>query len=265
VCGGAFAFGFVHHYVQAARGDPRSVAALAEYWKRASPNMATFVSNHDRFAGARLWDQVGGDVAAYKVAAAGYLLQPGTPYVYYGEEVGMGGVNHLAGDLPLRSPMSWTSEPARAGFTTSTPFRPIAPNVGQYNVQAQAADPQSILAFYKAMIGLRNTYPSIARGRFEHGFADGLVLGFQRALGAERTLVLIHYGTEPATAWVRDLPAGARLEAAYPAAGAASASGASGPAAAAPRADAQGTLAIEMPAQSVRVFRVRAGAQVAGR
>jgi hypothetical protein len=112
---------------------------------------------------------------------------------------------------------------------------------------------------------LRNTYPSIARGRFEHGFADGLVLGFQRALGAERTLVLIHYGTEPATAWVRDLPAGARLEAAYPAAGAASASGASGPAAAAPRADAQGTLAIEMPAQSVRVFRVRAGAQVAGR
>jgi glycosidase len=227
--------------------------------------MATFVSNHDRFAGARLWDQVGGNVAAYKVAAAGYLLQPGTPYVYYGEEVGMGGVNHLEGDLPLRSPMSWTGDPARAGFTTGTPFRPIAPNVAGQNAQAQAADPQSILAFYKAMIGLRNTYPSIARGRFEHGFADGLVLGFQRALGAERTLVLIHYGTEPATAWVRDLPAGARLEAAYPAAGAASASGASGPAAAAPRADAQGTLAIEMPAQSVRVFRVRAGAQVAGR
>jgi glycosidase len=265
VCGGAFAFGFVHHYVQAARGDPRSVAALAEYWKRASPTMATFVSNHDRFAGARLWDQVGGDVAAYKVAAAGYLLQPGTPYIYYGEEVGMGGVNHLESDLPLRSPMSWTGDPARAGFTTGTPFRPIAPNVAGQNAQAQAADPQSILAFYKAMIGLRNTYPSIARGRFEHGFADGLVLGFQRALGAERTLVLIHYGTEPATAWVRDLPAGARLEAAYPAAGAASASGASGPAAAAPRADAQGTLAIEMPAQSVRVFRVRAGAQVAGR
>ena len=256
VCGGAFAFGFVHHYVQAARGDPRSVEALAQYWKRASPAMATFVSNHDRFAGARLWDQVGGEVAAYKVAAAGYLLQPGTPYIYYGEEVGMGGVKHLEGDLPLRSPMSWTGDPARAGFTTGTPFRPIAPNVVNHNARAQAADPQSILAFYKAMIGLRNTHPSIARGRFEHGFADGLVLGFQRALGAERTLVLIHYGTEPATAWVRDLPRGARLEAAYPR---------TGTALAAPRADAQGTLAVPMAPQSVRVFRVHGGAGPARR
>jgi glycosidase len=154
--------------------------------------------------------------------------------------------------------MSWTGDPARAGFTTGTPFRPIAPNVASHNVQAQAADPQSILAFYKAMIGLRNSYPSIARGRFEHGFADGLVLGFQRALGAERTLVLIHYGTEPTTAWVRDLPRGARLEAAYPRGGASGTTPAR-------RADAQGALAIEMPAQSVRVFRVRPGTAVAGR
>jgi glycosidase len=246
VCGGAFAFGFVHHYVQAARGQPESVAALAEYWKRASPTMATFVSNHDRFAGARLWDQLGGDVAAYKLAAAGYLLQPGTPYVYYGEEVGMGGVTTLEGDLPLRSPMSWTGDPTRAGFTTGTPFRPVAPNVAAFNAQAQARDPDSILAFYRAMIGLRNTFASISRGRFEHGFADGLVLGYQRALGAERTLVLLNYGTEPATAWVRELPARARLQAVYPAGGRAI-------------ADAQGVAEIALPPQSVRVYRVVPG------
>ena len=265
VCGGAFAFGFVHHYVQAARGRPESVAALAEYWKRASPTMATFVSNHDRFAGARLWDQLGGDVAAYKLAAAGYLLQPGTPYVYYGEEVGMGGVTTLEGDLPLRSPMSWTGDPARAGFTTGTPFRPVAPNVAAFNAQAQSRDPGSILAFYKAMIGLRNTFPSIARGRFEHGFADGLVLGYQRALGAERTLVLLNYGTEPATAWVRELPARSRLQAVYPAADG-SASGRAGTAVApatgraaasvGAAADAQGLAEIALPPQSVRVYRV---------
>ena len=85
VCGGAFAFGFVQHYVKAAQGDPASVQKVASYWHDAQPTMATFLSNHDRFAGERLWDQLGGDERAYRVAAAGYLLQPGTPYIYYGE------------------------------------------------------------------------------------------------------------------------------------------------------------------------------------
>ena len=250
VCGGAFAFGYVHHFVEAARGKPESVARLAEYYRSASPTMATFVSNHDRFAGDRLWDQVGGDPARYRLAAAGYLLQPGTPYVYYGEEVGMAGVPDLPGDLPLRAPMSWAPEPGRAGFTRGTPFRPVAPNVGTHNAQTQAAEAGSIHAFYKAMIGLRNTLPSIARGSFEHAFADGLVLGFQRALGAERTLVLLNYGEQPATAWVRGLPARAQLRAAYPVGEAPQ------------QADADGAGAIELPPQSVRVYRVQAGPPV---
>jgi glycosidase len=90
VCGGAFAFGHVQHYVGAALGKPEAVQALAAYYRSASPNMATFVSNHDIFGGLRLWDQVGGDEARYKLAAAGYLLQPGTPYLYYGEEIEIG-------------------------------------------------------------------------------------------------------------------------------------------------------------------------------
>src|SRR6185436_1479499 len=105
---GAFAFGYVHHFVGAAKGSAESVAELARYYRGERPTMATFVSNHDSFAGARLWDAVDGDVARYRVAAAGYLLQPGTPFIYYGEEVGQAGVPNLDGDQPLRSPMSWT-------------------------------------------------------------------------------------------------------------------------------------------------------------
>ena len=61
--------------------------------------MATMVSNHDAFAGQRLHDQVGGNAAQYKLAAATSLLQPGTPFIYYGEEVGMAGAYpHDAGD-----------------------------------------------------------------------------------------------------------------------------------------------------------------------
>ncbi|HET9978117.1 MAG TPA: alpha-amylase family glycosyl hydrolase [Burkholderiaceae bacterium] len=213
VCGGAFAFGHVHHYVKAAKGEAESVQALAEYFKTASPAMATFVSNHDIFAGRRLWDQVDGDVARYKLAAAGYLLQPGTPFVYYGEEVGQAGAvgPGMASDHPIRSPMSWTADPQRGGFTTGSPFRPLAPNIATHNAAAARADRASIYHFYRSMIALRNARPSIARGTFEHAFADGLVLGFQRRLGRERTLVLINYGRETATARVPGLAPRTRL------------------------------------------------------
>ncbi|MBT9596840.1 MAG: alpha-amylase [Vitreoscilla sp.] len=231
LCGGAFAFGHVQHYVGAALGRPESVKALAEYFRTAPPSMATFVSNHDIFAGQRLWDQVKGDAAAYRLAAAGYLLQPGTPFVYYGEEIGQAGVD-LPADLPLRSPMSWTADTARAGFTTGTPFRPVAPNVATHNAAAQQADPASIHAFYQAMLGLRNRRPSIARGSFENAFADGLVLGFERRLGSERSLVMINYGPQATTVRVPGQTATGPARVLYPA----------------------GATAFNLPAQSVQVL-----------
>jgi glycosidase len=209
--------------------------------------MATFVSSHDIFAGQRLWDQVSGDEARYRLAAAGYLLQPGTPFIYYGEEIGQAGtycaprssqampapqggarplgrpcepLATLEGDLPLRSPMSWSAAPGTAGFTAAKPFRPVAPNHATHNATAQVNDPASLRAFYKAMLALRNDRPSIARGSFEHSFTagdDGLVLGFQRRLGHERSLVLINYGTRAATIDVPGLLASQRLSALYPA------------------------------------------------
>jgi glycosidase len=245
VCGGAFAFGYVHHIVQAARGDEASVQKVADYYRMARPTMATFLSNHDIFAGQRLWDQVAGDEARYRVAAATYLLQPGTPFVYYGEEIGQAGVPGLNGDLPIRSPMSWTADPVRAGFTTGTPFRPIAPNADTHNVQAQRRDPQSIQRFYKAMIGLRNAWPSIAGGSYEHAFAEGAVAGWQRRWGSERTVVLINYGAGGAEARVPGLRPGDRLQALWPLD------------AAAGRAAADGSARLWLAPQSVRVFVVR--------
>jgi alpha-amylase len=205
LCGGAFAFGYTQHFVGAALGRAESVRELASYYRSERPTMASFVSNHDIFAGRRLWDQVNGDETAYRLAAAGYLLQPGTPFVYYGEEIGQAGVNDLPGDLPLRAPMSWRADAATAGFTSGTPFRAVAPNVLTHNLESQRQDPQSIRAFYKTLIQLRRQRPSVARGSFEHAFADGLALGFQRRLGAERTLVLINYGSSEASVAVPGL------------------------------------------------------------
>jgi alpha-amylase len=256
VCGGAFAFGQVHHYAQAALGQAESVQKVASYYMQARPTMASFVSNHDIFAGKRLWDQVQGQEARYKLAAAAYLLQPGTPFVYYGEEVGQSGVPTLKGDLPLRGPMSWNADAQTAGFTTGQPFRPPAPNVATHNAAAQQKDPRSIWHFYKTMIGLRNQHPSIARGSYEAASAQGLVAQWQRKLadGAvrEHSLVLINYGDTAAPAQMQGLPAGARLVSAHPVGGAT-----------ATKVDAQGRAELLLAPLSVRVLLVRSAADKA--
>lgn len=247
LCGSAFAFGLEKHLGQAARGDKKSIQAVADYFKTAPQGMATFASNHDIFAGLRLWDQVKGNAAQYKLAAASYLLLPGTPFIYYGEEIGMAGLQGLEGqdgDRPIRAPMSWAADPHGAGFTTGTPFRPIAPNVKQQNAASEVASPTSIHAFYKRMLTLRNTYPSLSSGSYVAPFVQGQALGYQRSLGAETSLVLINYAQQPQRVRIPSLPVHALLN------------NTDGRRIAPVQVNAQGQAHITLPAQSVQVFAV---------
>ena len=249
VCGSAFAFGLENRLVKAARGQPDAVRELARYFDAPGGGslgtMGVFVSNHDWFAGQRLWDQVGGDLPLYKLTAATYLLLPGTPYIYYGEEIGQSGAAGLTGDPQIRAPMSWTADPRTGGFTTGTPFRPPAANLATHNAAAQATDADGLLAHYRQLIGLRKAWPSLARGSWERALPQGATLSFQRRLGAEHTLATYNYGSAPARLTVAGLPAGARLHALLPAS-------------AAPLlADAQGQASVPLAAQSFAVWQVR--------
>ena len=91
--------------------------------------------------------------------------------------------------------MSWT--PA-GGFSTGKPYRPASTNLATNNAEAERADPDSMLAFYTAMLRLRNTHPSIARGRYVAPRVDGATMSFQRVAGDEHTVVVINYGEPPA-------------------------------------------------------------------
>ena len=244
-CGSAFAFDLRARLVAAAQGNASAIAAVADYFKTAPAGMATMVSNHDGFAGQRLWDQVGGNLAQYKLAAASYLLLPGTPCIYYGEEVGMAGAAMIADDGKLRTPMSWTANTANAGFSTATPYRALSANVATQNAATQTSDANSLLTFYKAMLALRNARPSISQGSFEAAFANGNVMGYQRARGSERSLLVFNYGTAAANGVVvSGLPANALLTSLYPADGSTAS------------ADASGHINLTLSAQSVRVFAV---------
>ena len=68
----------------AALGDTAAIQAISQYFVTAPAGMSTLVSNHDSFAGPRLWNQVGGNVAAYELAAAsGRNYKPGDQISYY--------------------------------------------------------------------------------------------------------------------------------------------------------------------------------------
>jgi glycosidase len=245
VSGGAsFAFDLNGHVLKAAQADLPAIEKVCAYYLNAPSGMASFASNHDSFAGRRVWDQLEADIEGCKLVAATVILLPGQPFLYYGEEIGMSGASGLTGDPELRAPMSWTDDPRHGGFTTGRPYRALAANVGSHNVARASADPGSLLSFYKAMLALRNRRRSIAFGRYESPFVSGSVMGFQRVDGDERTLVLIHYGRSRAAVRVPGLPAGARLVRLHPVAG-----------------QDSGTLsasakAIHLPRRSVQVYEV---------
>ncbi|XHS78939.1 alpha-amylase family glycosyl hydrolase [Burkholderiaceae bacterium UC74_6] len=244
-CGGAFAFDLKDNILAAARGDATAVQKVADYYKTAPTGMAAFLSNHDSFAGTRVWNQLNGDVARYKLAAATTLLLPGTPFIYYGEEIGMAAAGTLSGDASLRTPMSWTGDATTAGFSTAAPYRALSANAGTNNVATQAADPASLLNFYKALLALRNSVPALSQGDYAQAASSGTLLQFQRSTtSGSRALVIINYGAAAATAHVTGLGSGAALQGLYPSGLAASS------------ANASGQMDIALPAQSLLVFQV---------
>ena len=258
LCGGAFAFGLEKDLAPAARGDAEAIARVAAFYRTAPHTLASFVSNHDQFAGRRLWDQVAGDERAYRLAAATYLLLPGTPFIYYGEEIGMAGAKGLSGDPAIRGPYSWTGEPERAGFSTARPYRALASNQATHHLQAQLRDPASLWHFYKNVLQLRNSRVSIARGSYEWPQAEGQRMAFQRRHGHEHTLVAFNYGREAAPLVLQGVQPGQRLRVLMPAGAMTGAVTAAAPSAATPTSASFVTVgadgALMLPAQSVQVF-----------
>jgi alpha-glucosidase len=183
---------------------------------------ANVLSNHDqprhisRFA-PRGVSAEEGDARA-KVAAAMLLTVRGAAFLYYGEEIAQRNLvvpNAEALDPPARrssflfpwfnrdqgrGPMSWQAGPG-AGFTTGRPWLPIAPDAAERNVALQAADPDSVLSFYRRLIALRGATPAIGRGGQELvDVGDDDVLAYRRMDGESSALVLLNFASRAATA-----------------------------------------------------------------
>jgi glycosidase len=198
ICGGAFAFGLENQIAKAAQGQAEAIQKVAQYYQTAPHTLASFASNHDQFAGKRLWDQVAGNQTHYKLAAATYLLLPGTPFIYYGEDIGMSGAQGLTDDPFIRGPYSWAGDTQTAGFTTGKPYRALAVNVATHHATLQTQTPNSLRAFYKDLLTWRNARKSLAQGTYERASGQNQVLSYVRRWGSETTWVVINYSTQPA-------------------------------------------------------------------
>ena len=191
--------------------DLRETAYGPDVW----PTIA--LSNHDRERQAtRLAVSVGRDRdpdhdAIAKAAAVVILAQRGTPFLYYGEEIGMVDVDIprdeivdppalLAGpDFPwydrsrCRTPMQWDGSP-NAGFTTGRPWIRLAPDATARNVAAESRDADSVLATYQRVLDFRRSADSLQRGPMtmvDSGDPD--VLAWTRGSSDDRLLVLVSF------------------------------------------------------------------------
>jgi alpha-amylase len=119
---------------------------------------ATFLANHDQ---NRVMSVLNGNEQKARLAAVMLLTAPGTPFIYYGEEIGMQGRKP---DEDIRLPMQWSAE-ANAGFSTGTPWRGLDPTFVDVNVAEQDAKPDSLLHLYRRLIQLRKDYAVLRTGQ----------------------------------------------------------------------------------------------------
>ncbi|WP_137938980.1 alpha-amylase family glycosyl hydrolase [Chitinivorax sp. B] len=197
-CGSAFAFGLQKHLIKSVKMG--RLMPDVPYMLQTLPidRMGTLLSNHDAFAGNRLFQQFRDDMPGYSLAAATLLSLPGIPFLYYGEEIGLSAATPVEHhDQELRGPMSWSGE-ANAGFTTGKPFRPLVENHSTHHVANEDKQPDSLLNRYRQLITLRSTVPALSHGNFTLlSKAHEPVFVFQRQHGDSRMLVLLNYAARP--------------------------------------------------------------------
>jgi len=190
-------------YLSMARQDaaPLAEALLARPATSPDCQWATFVRNHDELTLDKLSDDerqevfeafgpepemqvygrglvrrlppmLDGDPRRTRMAYSLLFSLPGTPVLFYGEEIGMGENLAAGGRSAVRTPMQWTTG-KNGGFSTARPSRLPSPVVEggfapeHVNVEAQRRDPESLLAFMSLLVRRYRECPELGWGEFE--------------------------------------------------------------------------------------------------
>ena len=205
--------------------NARAIEKIILEYERALPDGAWpnwVLGNHDR---PRVAGRIGKDQA--RVAAMLLLTLRGTPTLYYGDEIGMQQVaiapeqvrDPFEKNVPglgvgrdgCRTPMQWDAG-ANAGFSSVTPWLPVADDFARENVANLDADSTSILSLYKALIAYRRGNAALTSGTYEPITAEKDLLIYARRRGARSAVVILNIGPEPVSIMSDTFAAGGEIE-----------------------------------------------------
>jgi maltose alpha-D-glucosyltransferase/alpha-amylase len=155
---------------------------------------------------------------------------PGTPVLYYGDEMGMGDNVYLGDRNGVRTPMQWSSD-RNAGFSRANPQKLYLPVISDpeyhyetINVEAQQSNRQSLLWWMKRLISLRKRFKAFCRGSIEFLNPDNYkILAFVRSWEDEHVLVVanlsrfVQYIDLPLSAYAGRVPVEAFGRTVFPA------------------------------------------------
>ncbi len=152
----------------------------------------------------RLAPLLGNDRRLIELMNSLLLSLPGTPVIYYGDEIGMGDNIYLGDRNGVRTPMQWSPD-RNAGFSEANPQSLYLPLVidPEYhyetvNVEAQQANPRSLWWWMKRMLALRRRHPVFGRGELAMLHPDNAkVLAFVRHDADEQVLVVANLSRHP--------------------------------------------------------------------
>ncbi|HEY7093450.1 MAG TPA: alpha-amylase family glycosyl hydrolase [Ktedonobacterales bacterium] len=204
-------------------------AAAIDRWERAlDPDHAPFnwpnytLSNHDqpraisRYASGNEEETL----ARARMAAALLLTLRGTPFIYYGEEIGIrnGRIPRSRIQDPFgkpywpiykgrdgeRTPMQWSAE-LQGGFTSEEPWLPVNPDSARVNVAAQQDEPKSLLHWYRALIALRKREVALRAGGYRRLSAPrSQTLCYLRETEGDRIFVALNFARNQQTVALPD-------------------------------------------------------------
>lgn len=182
-----FVFGWPGHF------DAPLAQPLADHFTAVQQGLppgaqnAIQLGNHDV---PRAHERVNGITSRWRRAALVQATMPGTPFLYYGEELGLrpGSQVVVDGRDRSRTPMPWSAGPG-FGFTTGRPWIAFGAEPERTNLEAERADPESEHAFYRKLLGLR-------RGREAFG------TGSLRVLATDDPSILLYVRESPEESYV---------------------------------------------------------------
>ncbi|GAB2024250.1 alpha-amylase family glycosyl hydrolase [Lactovum odontotermitis] len=152
--------------------DGSSFARMTSEWDKSLHKAnsaaidAPFLTNHDMDRAVNLTY----NLEKSKMAAQTYLLLPGNPFIYYGEEIGLSGSGP---DQNKRLPMPWSKDnTGSAQASVSVPGATETAATLGGSVEEQEADPNSLLNWYKKVLRIKLKYPALAQSRISEVNVD---------------------------------------------------------------------------------------------